>query len=66
MNWTSKHQRIIADTAERQIVPIPGFAFGFPYPDGSEKCRLVIGIFWLNCRVRIFCFKRHRKHGRDD
>ena len=47
MNWSSKHQRIIVDTAERQIVPIPGLAFGFPYPDGSEKCRLVIGIFWL-------------------
>lgn len=59
-------QRIIVDTAERQIVPIPGLAFGFPYPDGSEKCRLVIGIFCLNFRIRIFCFKRHRKHGRDE
>lgn len=38
MNWSSKHQRIIVDTAERQIVPIPRLAFGFPYPDGSEKC----------------------------
>lgn len=65
MNWVSKRQRIIVDTAERQIVPIPGLALGFPYPDGCEKCRLVIGIFWLNFRIRIFCFKRHQKHGRD-
>lgn len=56
---SEKHyKRIIVDSAQRQIVPIPGFALGVPCPDGSEKCRLVIGIFWLNFRIRIFCFRR--------
>lgn len=62
MNWTSKHQRIIVDSAHRQIMPIPCFAFGFPCPDGSEKCRLIIGIFWLNFRIRLFCFRRRQVH----
>lgn len=62
MNGANNHRRIIVDTAERQIVPIPGLAFGFPYPDGSEKCRLVIGIFWLNFRIRIFCLRRRNCH----
>lgn len=31
-----------------------------------DKTKLVIGIFWLNFRIRLFCFKRHRKHGRDE
>lgn len=61
---SEKHyKRIIVDSAQRQIVPIPNFALGFPCLDGSEKCRLVIGIFWLNFRIRIFCFRRRQVHG---